>query len=50
LLSELRREIELIKSEGDKLETRVLVIGSSVPGVFCAGADLKERKGMSEEQ
>lgn len=50
LLSELRQEIEQIKSEGDKLDTRVLVIGSSVPGVFCAGADLKERKGMSEEQ
>jgi hypothetical protein len=50
LLSELRQEIEEIKNEGDKLETRVLVIGSSVAGVFCAGADLKERKGMSEEQ
>jgi methylglutaconyl-CoA hydratase len=50
LLSELRQEIEQVRSEGDKLETRVLVIGSSVPGVFCAGADLKERKGMTEEQ
>lgn len=31
-------------------ETRVLVLRSTVPGVFCAGADLKERLTMSKEQ
>ncbi|KAI4123207.1 MAG: hypothetical protein LQ341_007226, partial [Variospora aurantia] len=30
--------------------TRAVVIGSEVEGVFCAGADLKERKGMSEQE
>jgi hypothetical protein len=29
---------------------RALIIESSSPGKFCAGADLKERKTMSEEQ
>ncbi|KAL8817935.1 MAG: hypothetical protein Q9223_003329 [Gallowayella weberi] len=29
--------------------TRVIVIGSEVDGVFCAGADLKERKEMTKE-
>ena len=30
--------------------TRALIIGSEVNGVFCAGADLKERKGMSAQE
>ncbi|KAL8867137.1 MAG: hypothetical protein Q9174_005855, partial [Haloplaca sp. 1 TL-2023] len=30
--------------------TRAIVIGSEVDGVFCAGADLKERAGMSLEE
>jgi len=34
--------------QGDN-ETRVLILSSLVPGVFCAGADLKERKEMSTE-
>lgn len=29
---------------------RTLLIRSSVPGTFCAGADLKERKGMSKPE
>lgn len=31
-------------------ETRVLIIQSLVPGVFCAGADLKERETMPVEE
>lgn len=31
-------------------EARILVIHSLVPGVFCAGADLKERAGMTPEE
>lgn len=30
--------------------TRAIVIGSEVDGVFCAGADLKERKTMTEHE
>ena len=28
---------------------RVVILKSNVPGVFCAGADLKERRAMKEE-
>ncbi|WP_243287620.1 enoyl-CoA hydratase-related protein [Geothrix terrae] len=31
-------------------EVRVVVVHSLVPGVFCAGADLKERAGMSQAE
>ena len=30
--------------------TRVLILASEVDECFCAGADLKERKGMSIEE
>ena len=30
-------------------DARVVILRSNVPGVFCAGADLKERKTMKEE-
>ncbi|XP_023162386.1 methylglutaconyl-CoA hydratase, mitochondrial [Drosophila hydei] len=30
--------------------SRVVVLRSLTPGIFCAGADLKERKGMSTEE
>lgn len=30
--------------------TRAIVVGSEVDGVFCAGADLKERKDMTTEE
>ncbi|WLT32558.1 enoyl-CoA hydratase-related protein [Geothrix sp. PMB-07] len=29
---------------------RIVIVHSLVPGVFCAGADLKEREGMSQEE
>ena len=51
LLAELTREIDAIHSEGDGLgPTRALVLASAVEGSFCAGADLKERRGMSREE
>uniref|UniRef100_A0A915CWR7 Enoyl-CoA hydratase n=1 Tax=Ditylenchus dipsaci TaxID=166011 RepID=A0A915CWR7_9BILA len=31
-------------------EARVLILKSNVGGVFCAGADLKERKGFSQDE
>ncbi|KAF3088328.1 hypothetical protein TWF569_001808 [Orbilia oligospora] len=53
LLKAFREEIDSIASEAGKGETRALVIGSSesgVGGVFCAGADLKERKTFTPSQ
>ncbi|KAI1198876.1 putative enoyl-CoA hydratase/isomerase family protein [Nemania serpens] len=48
MLHELSWEIEDIHSE--KGETRALIIASGVDDVFCAGADLKERKAMSPSE
>ncbi|GAA6011451.1 hypothetical protein JCM11491_002791 [Sporobolomyces phaffii] len=45
MLSELRHLIEEIRFDG---VTRAVVLRSAVPGAFCAGADLKERKSMTE--
>ncbi|EWC45506.1 hypothetical protein DRE_05364 [Drechslerella stenobrocha 248] len=53
LLQAFREHIDAIASEGGKGETRALVIGSTdvAPGgVFCAGADLKERKTFTQAQ
>ncbi|KAK6533604.1 hypothetical protein TWF694_002541 [Orbilia ellipsospora] len=53
LLRALREQIDSIASEAGKGETRALVIGSSsteVGGVFCAGADLKERRTFTPQQ
>ena len=59
LLSELSHEINVVKTqvedEAAKGEvvgegTRVLVLASEVDECFCAGADLKERRGMSKEE
>ncbi|KAI1851284.1 hypothetical protein JX265_012303 [Neoarthrinium moseri] len=47
LLKDLSQEIEEIHTDAGKAETRALVLASAVDGVFCAGADLKERKLMS---
>jgi len=30
--------------------SRCVILRSLIPGIFCAGADLKERKGMSQEE
>ena len=30
--------------------TRALIIASEVDSCFCAGADLKERRGMTDEE
>ncbi|KAI0912701.1 putative enoyl-CoA hydratase/isomerase family protein [Ustulina deusta] len=48
MLQELSWEIEDIHSE--KSGTRALIIASAVDDVFCAGADLKERKTMSPSE
>jgi len=41
---------ETLAGVADDLSIRVVILHSLVPGVFCAGADLKERAGMSQEE
>ena len=43
LLAELAQALADLRADGG---VRVVVLHSLVPGVFCAGADLKERAGM----
>jgi methylglutaconyl-CoA hydratase len=54
LLSELKHEIKSIEAEGGNLSkpgpTRALILASEVDASFCAGADLKERKTMTQEE
>jgi len=45
LLEELNSELEAAR----KAKARVVIISSDVPKVFCAGADLKERKTMTPD-
>lgn len=47
LLRELQEAINILRQERT---TRCLVIRSAVPGVFCAGADLKERATMTKQE
>ena len=46
LLSELRGCLEALAGES-AASARALVVRSAVPGVFCAGADLRERAAMT---
>lgn len=47
LMAEFR---EALKTLAASASTRVVVLHSLVPGVFCSGADLKERAGMTPEE
>ncbi|KAL4397264.1 hypothetical protein AHAS_Ahas01G0174500 [Arachis hypogaea] len=47
MLRGLTRAFEFINQESN---VNVAMICSSVPGVFCAGADLKERRNMSQSE
>lgn len=50
LVADLRRHVSHIREEGGVGGTRALIIASNNDQAFCAGADLKERKGMSQEE
>lgn len=50
LVTDLRRHIQHIKDENGSGGTRALIIASGNDNAFCAGADLKERKGMTQEE
>lgn len=47
LLRELAQALDTLRQEPT---TRCVVVRSSVPGVFCAGADLKERAAMTQRE
>jgi methylglutaconyl-CoA hydratase len=47
LLDSLSKHVEAITAEGGNGPTRALVIASNADAAFCAGADLKERAGMT---
>jgi methylglutaconyl-CoA hydratase len=47
MVRELAEALDTLRQEPT---TRCLVVRSSVPGVFCAGADLKERAGMTQRE
>ena len=50
LLAEFSREIDAVHTEGPQGPTRALIIASDIDAAFCAGADLKERKGFTREE
>ena len=52
LVSELLAEFKALKEAGDGSHggTRVLILASELDKVFCAGADLKERQAMSDDE
>jgi len=49
-VSDLRKHIQYIKDEGGVGGTRALIIASNSDNAFCAGADLKERRGMTQDE
>ncbi|KAL1962072.1 hypothetical protein VTN77DRAFT_600 [Rasamsonia byssochlamydoides] len=50
LLDTLGRHVDAIAAEKGDGPTRALILASNVDAAFCAGADLKERKGMTKEE
>jgi len=50
LLDNLAKQVQSILAEGGTGPTRALVLASSTDTAFCAGADLKERAGMSKDE
>ena len=50
LLDDLSTKIESIAAERGNGPTRALVLASNVDSAFCAGADLKERVTMSQDE
>lgn len=50
LLSELNGVVEGLHKEKGEGSTRALILTSECDNAFCAGADLKERLGMSPDE
>ena len=50
LVDDLKRHVDEVQAEGGTGSTRALIIASNTDKAFCAGADLRERKGMTQEE
>lgn len=50
LLDGLSRHVDSIAAEEANGPTRALIIASNADAAFCAGADLKERAGMTKDE
>ena len=50
LLTELASHINEIYTEGPQGSTRAVILASDIDTSFCAGADLKERRGFTLEE
>lgn len=50
LIDELTQTLKDLSKEATQDKIRCLLLGSSSPKAFCAGADLKERLAMTEEK
>lgn len=50
LSAALLKELEIVLTEIERSDTRVVILTGHGQKAFCAGADLKERRGMDERQ
>ena len=50
LITDLRRNVDEIQAKGATGGIRALIIASNSDKAFCAGADLRERRNMSQEE
>lgn len=50
LVASLKSQLKEIQAQSGNGPTRALVLASAVDKVFCAGADLKERKSFTQEE
>jgi methylglutaconyl-CoA hydratase len=50
LIADLRRHVDEIQTKGPMGGIRALIIASNSDKAFCAGADLRERRGMSTDE
>ena len=50
LIADLRRHVDEIQAKGATGGIRALIIASNSDKAFCAGADLRERRNMSQDE
>jgi len=50
LLSQLKQNLHSVRFSEQSKNVRVVIVNSNVDGVFCAGADLKERATMTQKE